>query len=69
MTEDDVQFNFRLHSGPAVTRNAIKLLKYYWLMIRKLLQKAEERARDFLEKACGSDKIPNKLKNINIIIN
>lgn len=49
VTEDDVQFNFRLHSGPAVTRNAIKLLNIIGYD-KKIIAKAEERARDFLEK-------------------
>ncbi len=49
VTEDDVQFNFRLHSGPAVTRNAIKLLNIIGYD-KKIIAKAEERAREFLEK-------------------
>ena len=49
MTENDVQFNFRLHSGPAVTRNAIKLLNIIGYD-KKIIAKAEDRAREFLEK-------------------
>lgn len=49
VTENDVQFNFRLHSGPAVTRNAIKLLNIIGYD-KKIIAKAEDRAREFLEK-------------------
>jgi len=49
VTDDDVRFNFKLHSGPAVTRNAIKLLGIIGYD-KTIIANAESRAREFLEK-------------------
>lgn len=48
VTEDDIFFNYCLQNGPAVTRNAIKLLKMMDYD-REIVDNSERMAKEFLE--------------------
>ena len=51
--DDGISFSYEIHLGPAVTRNAIKLLKVMGYDER-ITEAAEEKAHEFLEKGSWS---------------
>ena len=53
VTDDEVIFDFKLYSGPATTRNAIKLLKTIGYN-SDIIHAAENSARYFLENGIAS---------------
>ncbi|WP_162141494.1 MutS-related protein [Lachnospira multipara] len=50
VTDDEVLFDYKLHKGPATTRNAIKLLSVLGFD-KEIVDKSNERAAYFLENA------------------
>lgn len=47
ITDDDIEFDYKLHNGRAQTRNAIKLLEFMGYD-KNLVEKADKRAKTFL---------------------
>lgn len=48
ITDNDIEFDYKLHKGRAVTRNAIKLLGFMEYD-KDIVKKADNRAKEFLE--------------------